>query len=77
MLVMYQADAPLVSWCYALLHVINCLNYTAKKSLGWRTSFELLNGDTPDISAFRFSFWQLIEYFDPTARFPDSQWKES
>ena len=76
MLVMYHADAPLDFWCYALLHVIDCMNYTAKKSLGWRTSYELLNGDTPDISAFRFSFWQLIEYFDPTARFPDSQWKK-
>jgi hypothetical protein len=67
----------LVFWCYALLHILDCLNYTAKTSLGWRTSFELLHGeDTSDISAFRFSFSQPIEYFGPTARFPDTQWKE-
>ena len=76
MTVLYHAGAPLIFWCYALMHVIDCMNHIAKKSLGWRTSYEIMNGDTPDISAFRFTFWQQIEYFDPTARFPDSQWKE-
>ena len=76
MQVMRWANAPLVFWCYALIHVIDCLNHIAKKRLNWRTSYELLNGDTPDLSAFRFTFWQPIEYFDPVAKFPDSQWKK-
>ena len=75
MQIMGRACAPLVFWCYALIHVIDCLNHLAKKSLNWRTSYEILNGDTPDLSAFRFSFWQPVEYYDPVAKFPDSQWK--
>ena len=35
----------------------------------------MLNGDTPDISAFRFGFWQEIDSFEPTAKFPNSRWK--
>ena len=35
----------------------------------------MLNGDTQDISAFRFSFWQEIKYFEPTAKFPETRWK--
>jgi hypothetical protein len=76
MMVLGKAKAPLIFWCYCLIYVIDCLNFTAKKSLGWKTSYEILNGDTPDISAFRFGFWQPIDYFDPTAKFPDSQWKQ-
>ena len=76
MQVMGRSNAPLKFWCYALIHVIDCLNHLAKNSLNSRTSYELLNGDTPDISAFRFTFWQPIEYFDPTAKFPDSLWKK-
>mmetsp|Transcript_3622 Transcript_3622/g.6848 ORF Transcript_3622/g.6848 Transcript_3622/m.6848 type:complete len:112 (-) Transcript_3622:358-693(-) len=61
MMTLDRANAPLMFWCYCLIYVIDCLNVTAKKSLGWRTSSEILNGDTPDISAFRFHFWQPIE----------------
>ena len=75
MMILDRANAPLIFWCYCLIHVIDCINVTAKKSLGWSTSSEILNGDTPDISAFRFHFWQPIEYFDPTAKYPDSMWK--
>ena len=31
---------------------------------------EKLHGDTPDISMFRFKFWQPIWYYEPIARFP-------
>ena len=73
--VMERTFAPISFWCYALIYIIDCLNHIAKQSLNWRTSYELLNGDTPDISSFRFSFWQEIEYFEPTARFPEARWK--
>lgn len=76
MYAMYQSKAPLEFWCYALIFIVDCLNHIAKKPLGWRTSEELLNGDTPDISPFRFKFWERIEYYEPTARYPESPWRE-
>eukprot|EP00957_Ditylum_brightwellii_P079547 6048607-Ditylum_brightwellii.AAC.1 len=36
---------------------------------------EVLNEDTTNISAFRLSFWQKIEYYEPTAKFPDQRWQ--
>ena len=31
---------------------------------------EILTGTTPDISMFRFRFWEPVWYYEPTARFP-------
>ena len=42
----------------------------ARKSLGWRTAHELHWGDTPDISMFRFYFWQPVWYYNPNVAFP-------
>ena len=43
------SNAPLVFWCYCLYFVVDCLNFTAKKRLHWRTPMEVLHGETPDI----------------------------
>lgn len=75
MTVLYRFNAPLVFWCYCMCFIVDCMNVTAKRKLNWRTSSEILNGDTPDISVFRFHFWQPIEYYEPTARCPESLWK--
>lgn len=75
--VMDENNAPLEFWCYALIYVVDCLNHVSKKKLDGRTSEEVLNGDTPDISPFRFSFWQLVEYYEPTASCPESKWKRA
>ena len=48
-------------------------HHVAKKPSGWRTSTEVLNGDTADISPFRFKFCQPIQFID-NAQFPDSGW---
>ena len=72
-LVLQRAKAPLIFWCHALVFVVDCLNHLAKKPLGWKTSTEVLNGDTADISPFRFSFWQPIKFLD-NAQFPNSKW---
>ena len=72
-LVLQKAKAPLEFWCYALIFVVDCLNHIAKKPLGWRTSSEVLNGDTADISPFRFKFWQPIKFLNK-AQFPESRW---
>ena len=72
-MLLQRSGAPLVFWCYALIFVIDCLNHIAKKMLNWRTSSEVLNGDTADISPFRFKFWQPVKFYD-TAGFPHSRW---
>ena len=59
-LVLQRSQAPTEFWCYALIFVDDCLNHLAKKTLGWKTSMEVLNGDTADISPFRFKFWEPI-----------------
>ena len=72
-LVLQRSNAPFVFWCYCLIFVVDCLNHIAKKPLGWRTSMEVLNGDTADISPFRFKFWQPIKFMNK-GNFPDGSW---
>jgi hypothetical protein len=31
---------------------------------------EVMRGHTPDISMFRFRFWEPVWYFEPTAKYP-------
>ena len=73
--VLCKCGAPLISRYYCLVFAVNCHNYTAKELLGGKVPFTNLNGDTADISAFRYDFWQPIDHFDPTARFPELPWK--
>ena len=73
MMTLLYSCAPLVFWCYCLLFVVDCLNHTANSTLGGRTPTELLTGDTPDISVFRFKFWQPIWYIENPAKWPNSK----
>ena len=50
--------------------IVDCLNHTVSARTNWRTLIELLHGDTPDISMFRFEFWQPVEVYDNVAPFP-------
>ena len=56
-------------WC---CRVRNCL---ASRKLNWRTPTEKLTGDTPDISPFRFHFWEEIEWYDIMEKNPHDGWK--
>ena len=69
---MRQSDAPAVFWSYGLNFIVDCLNHLAKETIGWRTPYERQNGMTPDISMFRFGFWEPVWYYEPTASFPHS-----
>ena len=71
---LYQSGAPLVFWCFCMKFVVDCLNHTAKQKLQWRTPMEVMHGTTPDISMFCFHFWEPVEYFEPTAKFPNYKW---
>jgi hypothetical protein len=50
--------------------VIDCLNHTAQEELDYRTALEKMYGNTPDISMFRFVYWEPVWYFEPTAKYP-------
>ena len=49
-------------------------NHLASRKLDCRTATERLTGNTPDISIFRFHFWEEIEYFNPTTKQPEHGW---
>eukprot|EP00957_Ditylum_brightwellii_P008391 635390-Ditylum_brightwellii.AAC.1 len=74
-LLLYYAHAPLVFWCYAVNYIMDCLNHTSKARLDWRTSKEMLTGNTVDIIVFQYTFWQPLEYIDPSQKFPAIKWK--
>ncbi len=71
LLTLRKANAPVTFWCYCLQWIVDCLNHTAHLQLDWRTPKELLDGITPDISVFRFSFFEPVWYYEPTAKYPD------
>ena len=62
--------APSKYWDFAVLHTVDLINHTAVRKLHWRTPYELLHGETPDISAFRFTFYEPISYLEPSTQFP-------
>ena len=55
-------------------HICDCHNHTALASLNWRTPMEALDGETPDISVFRFYFWEPVWYLKGPAKFPERKW---
>ena len=62
---------PKEAWFCLLRHVLDIAEHTARKSLGWRTPYEVSTGETDDISfLLRFLFWQLVLFFDPSAKIP-------
>ncbi len=71
LLVLRHSKAPAVFWCYCLRWVVDCMNHSAVTSLDWRTPIEVLDGHKPDISVFRFAFFQPVWYYEPAARYPD------
>lgn len=73
--IMKKFDVPLSRHGWCQLHCANIRNHLASRKLKWRTPTEKLLGDTPDISKFRFHFWEPIEYWEP-AKQPESGWKK-
>ena len=55
-------------------HLADCHNHTALASLKWRTPIEEADGDTPDISVFRFHFWECVWYLHKTSLMKDRTW---
>ena len=58
-----KTGAPYSTWLLALEYVCYILNRTATPSLNWKTPLEVLEGDTPDISAImQYEFWEPVYY---------------
>jgi hypothetical protein len=55
-------------------HLADCHNHTAINSLKWRTPIETADGDTPDISVFRFHFWESVWYLHKSSLMKDRKW---
>jgi len=57
--VLNYSGCPLEAWVHVIDYVLFIMNRTARKSLGWRTPYEALYGQTPDISILlHFEFWE-------------------
>ena len=62
--------APLEYWCFALEYMCLVRTVIARRSLGWLTPHKCHWGDRPDISLFRFTFWEPIWFYNPRQAFP-------
>ena len=62
--------APLEYWCFALEYMCLVRTVIARRSLDWLTPHECHWGDCPDISVFRFTFWEPIWFYQPRQAFP-------
>jgi hypothetical protein len=67
---MREYNTPQRFWCYASKYAVELTNHMAARCIKWRTPYEVLHGDTPDISVFKFSFFEPIFYLNPHATFP-------
>ena len=62
---MDYTGCPPQLWLYCVYYVCDLLNYTAHKSLGWRTPYEKAFGQSPGISPYLyFTFFEAIYYYD-------------
>jgi hypothetical protein len=68
-LTLQQSNAPLIFWCFCQIFIVDCLNHTSVKALDWQTPKEKQDGHTPDISSFRFKFWEPVWYYESTAKY--------
>ena len=56
-----RTGAPAYTWLEAITYVCFILNVSSNESLGWKTPYHVLFGQTPDISElFQFEFWEPV-----------------
>ena len=64
----FNAPIELSNWC--ALHCCQVNNHASRGSLNNKTPLEVSTGVTPDVSHFRFHFYEPIWYFDPKIKIP-------
>ena len=62
--------ALLVYWCYASEFLDKIRRYWSKPKLDGKCASEMVLGETPDISRFRFCWSEPIWYYSPSVSFP-------
>ena len=65
--------APKVYWCFCAGFLDKVRRQLSKVALDGRTPVENLQGNTNDISIFRFPWFSPVWYYDPTTSFPDDK----
>ena len=67
--VLNETGAPDRAWLHCMRYVCFILNRMSLQSLGWKTPFEKLSGQTPDISMiYRFHFWERVYFANRDSR---------
>jgi hypothetical protein len=70
--IMNWRNIPGEIWLLCMKWVINVMNHTAEKSLGWRLPLQVLTGHTIDISILLvFMFWDVVK----CSRYEDHDYK--
>ena len=71
--VLTYSGAPGESWVLVIRYVIYIMNRTARNVLAWRTPYEKLHGQTPDISIMtKFQFWEPVLIYNHETSFPST-----
>lgn len=71
--IMDRKQVPEALWDFGLTYTTDIRKIIARPTLDNRSAYEILTGNTPDISEFLdFEFYQWIKYYEPTA-FPASR----
>ena len=66
------SGAPGSLWLEACKYVCQLMNHTATEALGWRTPWEWIFGETPDLTAFlQFVFYEPVYYLKYDAKYPE------
>ena len=68
--VLRQSTAPPELWHWVGIHCAQVNNHTSRRSLKNKTPMEVSTGNTPDISKFRFYFYEPIWYYVPSNKNP-------
>ena len=71
--IMHNNAVPESLWDFGLQHVARIRSFVARDSLHGRTPFELMTGQTPDISdIMHFGFYDWVMFYEP-AGFPSKR----
>jgi hypothetical protein len=63
-----EACLPQSWWEFSVEHAVHCYNRTPVKHLNWRTPFEAITGEKPDISRMRVFGCGAYVYIPPARR---------
>ena len=68
--VLRQSKAPIELCQWVAMYCCQINDHTSRRSLKYKTPLEVALGWTPDISQFRFYFYEPVWYFEPKIKLP-------